>query len=1487
MQTIPDVQADQLTKDALRIGPKGKKLTIKRGKGCYPFSLGELCIGPYQIPLGGSSPSPPTEFNFTRHFNDPILTQAVASKNTAVTLALLAENPHNIFYNYLRKWYTSFAIHNGLKSIVVQFVHAVHTYRMHIPFDTIEKIALSDENGNRYFCNRMYPQDQPDEVPKDPLSCFTYLEIYLSQPPKLKWAKTNHDIRDGFFNPYEISNPMETKGAEVQNVSSFPGINTKRGPVYHPCAADRFARLDGITIRFRRYRFLLQDRWIDDPKIRVPSHIPANSAPLPPSTLLEYVLLSEPHLEHLLKEQNVLAQSDSPHIPFALVSIADPASSAPRAVQGLTGYLPFLFPSAQTQQGEPAALLGEQKGEEKDLDKKGTKEEFINSLGEVDERKAQENEIGANVLSNESNISNTSSTIASSSSSSSDMSNSSSSPSSSNNESLPQDPSSSSNTSSSLTSQSSSPSSSSSALSVTSAPSSPSSSSANPSSSIADEMPIAQLAVVDLNSNDDDRLATELLRLFDENSEIRLLLTGILQSMQKQKAIEAAFINYITTSQRIQPLPFPSQWLFTQIQLANVEEIPPLAPSKREPDAGSIFPFYPLNGCGCRSGQCTTRRCVCYLAGVGCTHRCLCHKGGPHSSPHNGAPSIQQGAENSATPLSGGLPPGFGSTPFPLQKLTQLNGVDAGSGDMMGSSALGNGGNPGAGGDSGIGGGGAGNISVDDGSSASSLKLPGIADLFTATPVVPTHAAHEEVLGMMMNGKLGEYLAAQPCRNVFNVIFPAYGILQAAPCFASYLRHTATTLVTLQTQHRKTPAALPRKGRGRPRKRDHDLIVHNPTGIAIAAPRQQMSGYGPAGGDGGAGEQMHQSASSLSLPLLPVDLWRLVRESELYHYCCEEMIQLWGFDEEDAWAKAQMQQSLMKMEEKENGMDELGGPGGAGGGLDGMGDGSGVSAQMSLAAQQTLTQPLTVAWRNTVPLLELTPRQTYILQEIFGVHPPIAVVPLPPNAVYAHPACAQLVTSPFSSSFPKMKPASSHLLPQSSQQQSVRSQTGSPSFPDSPLLSDAPDVLDSGETPYLTEFFTGAYLAALPPQVLTFSFCFGQSSQVQQQIQQQLSQQLPQDPSQMALTSQLAPGAAASANMLANAALRSIDGPPVIRVVGDLSVYPSIDDTQRVRGCIVNRNEVFHCSRCDECFHGRMWHCRRCNRCTTAIDGKPCEFCHPHKREGVVIPRWDKARSQLHLGIDGSLSIGDGSAVGAVDSQQQQGVNAQGELVGERDKMKGSNVKNEDGTGQSGVNSSSSSASQAAGVSMGVSSQLVYSDMGGSPSHLQSQMMHISRSVTEEGETSETDSDAELDFSLSHSYQLSCNKHMQNIEARFNTLALAREPIPPDIQDEVASIRTTVDHVQQIFSQHLASMTAALSSNQAVFSSSQGMLSSSGSLSSLQTMEQQIQEEQDAVERNNRMAELEVTGVDDATKCQEPRNNVNDINLMDVGIEGQ
>lgn len=85
-----------------------RKGTLYHGPPNFPIE--ELYIGPFKIPLEGKNNTPPHTFDPLKHFSNFVLTQHVVAKNADVSLALLAEDPHNPFYESLRSWFKIFPI---------------------------------------------------------------------------------------------------------------------------------------------------------------------------------------------------------------------------------------------------------------------------------------------------------------------------------------------------------------------------------------------------------------------------------------------------------------------------------------------------------------------------------------------------------------------------------------------------------------------------------------------------------------------------------------------------------------------------------------------------------------------------------------------------------------------------------------------------------------------------------------------------------------------------------------------------------------------------------------------------------------------------------------------------------------------------------------------------------------------------------------------------------------------------------------------------------------------------------------------------------------------------------------------------------------------------------------------------------------------------------------------------------------------------------
>ena len=85
------------------------------------FPVEELYIGPFKIPLEGKNKTPQTGYDPLKHFNDPMLMQAIISKNLDVSLAALAEDPNNPFYESLRTWF-------------VFILSYIHFYRIYVVF---------------------------------------------------------------------------------------------------------------------------------------------------------------------------------------------------------------------------------------------------------------------------------------------------------------------------------------------------------------------------------------------------------------------------------------------------------------------------------------------------------------------------------------------------------------------------------------------------------------------------------------------------------------------------------------------------------------------------------------------------------------------------------------------------------------------------------------------------------------------------------------------------------------------------------------------------------------------------------------------------------------------------------------------------------------------------------------------------------------------------------------------------------------------------------------------------------------------------------------------------------------------------------------------------------------------------------------------------------------------------------------------------------
>ena len=115
-------------------------------QGAPNFPVVDMWVGPYKIPLDGKNRAPQLDYNPWRN---PLLFQEALLKNDAVYVALHNQDPQNSFYESLRSWYTFFSVQHGTKRFLIQFTHPVHTYRIAIHYDNIERMALRDENGTR------------------------------------------------------------------------------------------------------------------------------------------------------------------------------------------------------------------------------------------------------------------------------------------------------------------------------------------------------------------------------------------------------------------------------------------------------------------------------------------------------------------------------------------------------------------------------------------------------------------------------------------------------------------------------------------------------------------------------------------------------------------------------------------------------------------------------------------------------------------------------------------------------------------------------------------------------------------------------------------------------------------------------------------------------------------------------------------------------------------------------------------------------------------------------------------------------------------------------------------------------------------------------------------------------------------------------------------------------------------------------------------
>ncbi|KAK2964210.1 hypothetical protein BLNAU_741 [Blattamonas nauphoetae] len=1211
-------------------------------------------IGPFLIPLTGTNPPPQTSFIPQRHLTNPFVARAVSEGNPDVTVALLAEDPRNPFYDSLRQWYTAFEVQISYKSLIIQFVHPVHMYRLMIPFDTIERINLNEVADK--------PLDSKFQDGIDTKSTRTQLEILVNQRPKLRWAKNLIDVHDGEYNPYFLYNPYQPDSHPQEDSSQ------RHVPVFHPCSPDRFAHLDGLTNRFNRYLFVLDH----------------NDIPI------QDVFQNDPRLLRLMHDVTPITPVFVDTIPYQPAILTDPAKPSPAKQQACQSSYQFLnlqkrppqIPRKEEQKDEMGSFSG---GATSDIDPEHSPEE-----GQDDPNTC------------------------------------------------------------------------------------------------------SVLVHADVTSDSDEVLLLNLLNRIHHKSPAYKPMKALVDLIQSQKEMEKTLMFTILHAQAMyqqpigrtyftsplspddpqplqlggstsQPLfnfhlpqtsnehsvysiPIPPQWFFTPSQQRIPETITPLQPSKKHEIGGSVNPPYPVVGCQCKTGQCGTKRCACFLAGVGCTHKCACHKltlsraclvapmsqDGTINQQQN--PAILFARVSYTQPMQT-----YFHQPETHHLLKSLTGADT---DLTEQSLP----------------------TISEPTSITPpTQLTSLSEspLFqqqilvseqTATSYITTNAhIHERAVHALETNTVGDYLDTTCCKNPFNIIFPAYGILQAAPCFASYIRHMQTSNQQPTTvHHRKTPAILPRRKRGRPRKTIIDSGVDSMMqGGGTVYLQGNMAVQGMQGTAGSS------NSANTSPPLTPVDLWRLIRESEFYEIISHAMVDEWGEDEEEMFQKQQMQQlqqyidetpvhpsvTIDLVERMRTALQTTTGP------LDlnqnaplretinalkeeqrglqtnanlkrvlnldehrkeeGVIDESDIINEeqperiqfhssfqkgdviMNATIIQLLTeqpyppfvlfnpnnpppQSRSVVWKHIVPLSGLSQRQTFIVQEVFSIHPPNTTIPIPATCIIAVNEVNQPINEGVSLSISGLEAAQTELEP-SFYTQSMGDSLGgdgdgglSKNYqnPMRPL----PNQLMYPD--YVTEIPSALLVPPVSSQQIGFSFCLGQQQ------------------------------------TLTLSGMMTGDNMPV-------------DSTQRVRGHLTLRQELHHCIKCDVCQQSPVWHCRRCDRCTPAIEGKPCEFCHPHKKEGIVLPR------KVTQWVTGK----------------------------------------EENETRPKYTSETISQQNTAGL---------------------------------DGEASETDTDAELDFTMSQTYQLHCNKHMQKVIAWVQQAGPSTD-IPPNIAMEYASITQKMQGLQEIF----------------------------------------------------------------------------------------
>ena len=173
-------------------------------------------------------------------------------------------------------------------------------------------LACRQPNSNSHHFENVlnsvpfFPVSSPNSaaVPLNPSSgCRTYLELLLHTPPRLRWSKTIPEFVNGFYDPCDIISPFKTTQNPAYGTGFASELPAKKGTIIYPCAPEKFARLDGITNRFRRYLICIADLIVSDVKPK-----PTRQMIPFPSTAVEALLSDDQKLMTLVRNSADIVQ---------------------------------------------------------------------------------------------------------------------------------------------------------------------------------------------------------------------------------------------------------------------------------------------------------------------------------------------------------------------------------------------------------------------------------------------------------------------------------------------------------------------------------------------------------------------------------------------------------------------------------------------------------------------------------------------------------------------------------------------------------------------------------------------------------------------------------------------------------------------------------------------------------------------------------------------------------------------------------------------------------------------------------------------------------------------------------------------------------------------------------------------------------------------------------------------------------------------------